>query len=165
MRTAHSRRCGDEVTARAAAEDTIRYYAEGHDVLLDSARALAGMADLPAHAREAAGEVIAEAEACERRRAEIVALRAEATALLKERGEMEAALSEVPEDQLVPYTEGADYAAWSARCEAAAERWQAMRDEPDTWDPHLDRPRGRHGGARSRSGSARGASRPRRGMG
>ena len=130
----------DEVTARAAAEDTIPYYAEGHDVLLDSARALAGMADLPAHAREAAGEVIAEAEACERRRAEIVALRAEATALLKERGEMEAALSEVPEDQLVPYTEGADYAAWSARCEAAAERWQAMRDEPDTWDPHLDRP-------------------------
>ena len=52
---------------------------------------------------------------------------------------MEAALSEVPEDQLVPYTEGADYAAWSARCEAAAERWQAMRDEPDTWNPHLDR--------------------------
>ena len=98
------------------------------------------MADLPAHALEAAGEVIAEAKACERRRAEIVALRAEATALLKERGEMEAALSEVPEDQLVPYTEGADYAAWSARCEAAAERWQAMRDEPDTWDPHLDRP-------------------------
>ena len=98
------------------------------------------MADLPAHALEAAGEVIAEAKACERRRAEIDALRAEAARLLEERGEMEAALSEVPEDQLVPYTEGADYAAWSARCEAAAERWQAMRDEPDTWDPHLDRP-------------------------
>ena len=133
-------RLRDEVTARAAEEDTIPYYAEGHDALLESARALRAMADLPAHAREAAGEVIAEAKACERRRAEIVALRAEATALLKERGEMEAALSEVPEDQLVPYTEGADYAAWSARCEAAAERWQAMRDEPDTWDPHLDRP-------------------------
>ena len=129
----------DEVTARAAAEDTIPYYAEGHDALLESARTLAAMADLPAHAREAAGEVIAEAEACELRRAEIDALRAEATRLLKERGEMEAALSEVPEDQLVPYTEGADYAAWSARCEAAAERWQAMRDEPDTWNPHLDR--------------------------
>ena len=130
----------DEVTARAAEEDTIRYYAEGHDALLESARALAAMADLPAHARQAAGEVIAEAGACERRRAEIVALRAEATTLLKERGEMEAALSEVPEDQLVPYTEGMDYAAWSARCEAAAERWQAMRDEPDTWNSHLDRP-------------------------
>ena len=129
----------DGVTARAAAEDTIPYYAEGHDVLLESARALAAMADLPAHARQAAGEVIAEAKACERRRAEIVALRAEATGLLKERGEMEAALSEVPEDQLVPYTEGTDYAAWSARCEATAERWQATRDEPDTWDPHLDR--------------------------
>ena len=133
-------RLRDEVTARAAAEDTIPYYAEGHDALLESARALAAMADLPAHALEAAGEVIAEATACERRRAEIVALRAEATTLLKERGEMEAALSEVPEDQLVPYTEGTDYAAWSARCEAAAERWQAMRDEPDTWGPHLDRP-------------------------
>ena len=130
----------DEVTARAAEEDTIRYYAEGHDALLKSARALAAMADLPVHAREAAGEVIAEAKACERRRAEIVALRAEATALLKERGEMEAALSEVPANRLVPYTEGADYAAWSARCEGAAERWQAMRDEPDTWNPHLDRP-------------------------
>ena len=53
---------------------------------------------------------------------------------------MEAALSEVPEDQLVPYTEGADYAAWSARCEAAEKRWKAMRDDADTWDPHLDRP-------------------------
>ena len=129
----------DEVTARAATEDTIPYYAEGHDALLESAKALAGMADLSAHARQAAGEVIAEAEACELRRAEIVALFAEATALLKERGEMEAALSEVPEDQLVPYTEGADYAAWSARCEAAAERWQAMRGDADTWNPHLDR--------------------------
>jgi len=130
----------DEVTARAAAEDTIPYYAEGHDALLQSARALAAMADLPAHAREEAGEVIAEAEACERRRAEIDALRAEATRLLQERREMEAALGEVPEDWLVPYTEGADYAAWSARCGAAAERWQAMCDEADTWDPHLDRP-------------------------
>ena len=129
----------DEVTAWAAEEDTIPYYAEGHDALLESARALAAMADLPAHAREAAGEVIAGAEACERRRAETDALRAEATGLLEERGEMEAALSEVPEDQLVPYTEGADYTAWSARCEAAAERWQAMRDEADTWDPHLAR--------------------------
>ena len=132
-------RLRDEVTARAAAEDTIPYYAEGHDALLESARALAGMADLPAHALEAAGEVIAEATACEGRRAEIVALRAEATVLLKERGEMEAALSEVPEDQLVPYTRDADYADWSARCGAAAERWQAMRGDADTWDPHLDR--------------------------
>ena len=133
-------RLRDEVTAWAEEEDTIPFYAEGHDALLKSARALAGMADLPAHALEAAEEVIAEAEACERRRAKIDALRAEATRLLKERGEMEVALSEVPEDQLVPYTEGADYAAWSARCEAAAERWQAMRDDVDTWDPHLDRP-------------------------
>ena len=129
----------DEVVARAAAEETIPYYAQGHDALLESARALAVMADLPTHARHAAGEVIAEAEACERRCAEIDALRAEATVLLKERGEMEAALSEVPKNQLVPCTEGADYAEWSARCEAAEESWQSMRGEADTWDPHLDR--------------------------
>ena len=129
----------DEVTARAAEEDTIPYYAEGHDALLESARALAAIADLPAHALEAAGEVIAEAEACERRRAEIDTLRAEAAGLLQERGEMEAALNEVPENELVPPTERPDYAAWSARCEAAAERWHAIRDEADTWDPHLDR--------------------------
>ena len=148
-----------------AAKDTIPFYAEGHDALLKSARALAAMADLPAHALEAAEEVIAEAEVCEQRRAEIDALRTEATKLLKERGEMEAALSEVPEDQLVPYTEGADYAAWSARCEAAEGRWQAMRDEPDTWNPPSRSSRGRQGGARSRHGSARGSARPRRGMG
>ncbi len=129
----------DEVTARAAKAGTIPYYAEGHDALLERARALAAMAGLPAHAREAAEEVIAEAEACERRRAEIDALRAEASRLLQKRREMEAALGEVPEGHLVPYTEGADYAAWSARCKAAEECWQAMRDEADTWDPHLDR--------------------------
>ena len=128
-----------EVNVQARAAGTIPYYAEGHDALLKSARALAGMADLPAHAREAAEEVIAEAEACERRRAEIAALRTEGTELLKERGEMEAALSEVPANRLVPCTKRPDYAAWSARCEAAAERWQAMRDEADTWDPHLAR--------------------------
>ena len=129
----------DEVTARAAEEDTIPYYAEGHDALLKSARALAGMADLPAHAREAAEEVIADAKACERRRAEIDALRAEAARLLKERGEMEAAFREDPANRLVPTTEGADYAAWSARCEAAEKRWKAMHDDADTWDPHLAR--------------------------
>ena len=78
---------------------------------------------------------------------------------------MEAALSEVPEDQLVPYTRDADYAVWSARCEAAAERWQAMRDDAGYLGPPSRSSRGRQGGARSRSGSARGASRPRRGMG
>ena len=75
----------DEVAARAATEDTIPFYAEGHDALLESARALAAMADLPAHALEAAEEVIAEAKACERRRAEIDALRAEASHALLDR--------------------------------------------------------------------------------
>ena len=129
----------DEVTARAAAEDTIPYYAEGHDALLRSARALAAMADLPAHALEAAEEVIAEAKACDRRRAEIDALRAEATRLLKERGVMDAALGEVPDNRLIPPTEREDYAAWSARCETAAEFWRATRKDAETWDPHLDR--------------------------
>ena len=120
-----------EVNVRALAADTIPYYAKGHDALLESARALAGMADLPAHAREAAGEIISEAEAN--------ALRVEAAGLLEERGEMETAFREDPGNRLVPTTESPDYAAWSARCETAEGRWQAMRDEADTWDPHLDR--------------------------
>ena len=129
----------DEVAARAAEAETIPYYAEGHGTLLESARALAAMADLPAHALEAAEEVIAEAKACDRRRAEIAALRAEAALLLEERGVMDAALGEVPDNRLIPPTEREDYSAWSARCKAAEECWQAMCDEADTWDPHLDR--------------------------
>ena len=129
----------DEVNAQAAAAGTIPYYAEGHGALLESARTLAGMADLPAHAREAAGDVIAEAEAAEGRRAEIGALRGEVTRLLAEREAMEAGTAEVSANRLEPPTERADYADWSSRSEAAEERWRAMNADADTWNPHLDR--------------------------
>ena len=129
----------DQVARAAEEEDTIPYYAEGYAALLKSARALAGMADLPAHARKAAEEVIADAKACKRRWAEIAALRTEATKLLKERGQMETAFRKVAANRLVPTTESPDYAAWSARCETVEKRWKAMRDEADTWDPHLAR--------------------------
>ena len=130
----------DQVARAAEEEDTIPYYAEGHDALLKSARALAGMADLSAHARKAAEEVVAEAKACKRRRAEIGALGTKATKLLKKRGEIETAFREDPANRLVPTTGSPDYAAWSARCEAAEKRWKAIRSDAVTWDPHLDRP-------------------------
>ena len=129
----------DEIAARAAAAGTIPFYAEGHDALLDSARALGRMADLPPHALEAAGDVVAEAAACEERRAAIGALRAEAETLLAERDGMEAALRAVPTHRLVPPTERADYAAWSSRSAAAGERWRAMGTDADRWNPHLER--------------------------
>ena len=155
----------DEVTARAAAEDTIPYYAQGHDALLESARALAVMADLPTHARHAAGEVIAEAEACERRCAEIDALRAEATVLLKERGEMEAALSEVPENQLVPCTEGADYARLVGALRGGGRTLAVDARRGGHLGPPSRSSRGGQGGARSRHARTPGSARPRRGMG
>ena len=128
-----------EVAASAKAAGTIPYYAEGHDALLESARALAAMADLPAHAREAAGDVIAEAEACDTRRAAVEALRAEAAELLAERDAMEADMAGVPVHRLEPPSERGDYAAWSKRAEAAEQSWKAMEDAAGTWDPHLDR--------------------------
>ena len=129
----------DEVNERATADGTIPYYSEGHDVLLGSARALAGMAGLPGHAREAATAVIEEADACDTRRAEVRALRGDVDLLLDERTGMETGMTEVPANRLVPPTERADYADWSARSEAAETRWQAMQREAETWTPHLDR--------------------------
>ncbi len=130
---------GDEVAASAKAAGTIAFYAEGHDALLDSPRKLAGMANLPAHAREAAGEVIAEAKACDTRRAAVGALRAEAAELLAEREAMEAGMAGVPVHRLEPPTRRADYAGWAERAEKAEERWKAMEAAAGTWDAHLDR--------------------------
>ena len=136
-RTFETRR--DEANEQAAAAGTILFYAEGHGTLLESARVLASMANLPEHAREAAAEVIAEAAACEKRRAEIDTLPAEAADLLAKRDAMEATLREVPANRLEPPTERADYADWLSRSEAAAELWQSIEADADTWNPHLDR--------------------------
>ncbi len=60
-----------EVLERAASAGTIPFYAEGHDELLELARALARQEIVPPPVMDAAALVIAEAEACEARRAEV----------------------------------------------------------------------------------------------
>ena len=76
-----------EVAARAAADGTISFYAEGHDDLVKRARELAELSPLPAWALAVANEVLDQAEACKERKAEIVALHASAAGLLDERSE------------------------------------------------------------------------------
>ena len=78
-----------EVAARAAADGTISFYAEGHDDLVKRARELAELSPLPAWALAVAMRVLDQAEACKERRAEIVALHASAAGLLDERSELE----------------------------------------------------------------------------
>ena len=114
-----------EVNARAAAAGTAPYRAEGHDGLVERARALAGFAELPAHMREAAEEVIADAG--------IGALFDETDRLVDERRGLEERAAGTPPTEL------GDYAAWSALCEATGRQWRAMLDDPGTWRAHLDR--------------------------
>ena len=78
-----------EVAARAEADGTISFYAEGHDDLVKRARELAELSPLPAWALAVAMRVLDQAEACKERRAEIVALHASAAGLLDERSELE----------------------------------------------------------------------------
>ena len=128
-----------EVNGRAEAARTIPFYAEGHDDLVGQARALVPMPGLPAHTSATVAATIADADACEMRRAEIVALRDDAAGLVKERRGLEERARDVPPNELAPPTALDDYAAWSERCKEAAERRQAMLDDPDTWRAHLDR--------------------------
>lgn len=83
--------------------------------------------------RSAAEAVIEDRDACAKRHEEIGALRDAAAACLEARGGLEARAGAAPPTGL----EG--YAAWSADCAAADRRWQAMQDDPETWQPHLDR--------------------------
>ena len=122
-----------EVNAAARAAGTIPFYAEGHGDLLERARAVAGLPHPPPRIAAAAGEVIADAGACERRRGEIEALRADTARLLGERRALEDRAAGEP-------LTGLDgYAAWSDRCEAAEGTWKGMLGDPGAWRPHLDR--------------------------
>ena len=122
-----------EVEERARAANTIPFYAEGHDELLELARALARQEVVPPPVMAAAEHVIAEAEACETRRAEVAALVEEVGRLTAERAVLEdRAAGEPP-----PLLE--DYAAWLGAWQAAAGRGRVMAGDPDAWRPHLDR--------------------------
>ena len=118
---------------RARAADTIPYYAQGHGVLLEQARALALLPHLPARHAAAAEGVIADARACESLRTEIEALRGKTARLLDERSALENLAAGEPLKGL------GDYAAWWNRCQAAKRNWQGMLGDQDTWRPHLDR--------------------------
>ena len=122
-----------EVRERAEAGETISFYADGHDDLLEQARALVLSADLPAHVRAAVDEVIADAGTCAERRVEIGAFREEVAALLLERQKLEKSAGDEPPTELD------DHAGWSKRCEEAAGRWRGMLGDTGTWQPHLDR--------------------------
>ena len=122
-----------EVYEWAEAAGTIPFYADGHDGLLEQARALVLSAALPAHVRAAVEEVIADAGTCAERHVEIGAFREEMAALLVERRELEERAADEPPTELD------DHAGWSKRCEEGAGRWRDMRDDPGTWQPHLDR--------------------------
>jgi len=122
-----------EVEKQARAANTIPFYAEGHDALLEQARMLAGLTSLPPSVTAAVALVIAEAEACEKRRAEVAALIDEVGRLRNMRTELEdRAAGEPP-----PPLDG--YAAWLTTLRAAAGRWRVMSEDPDAWRPHLDR--------------------------
>ncbi len=122
-----------EIDALAEAAGTIPFYCEGHEELVGRARELVPLTAVDTYMREAAGAVIEDHEACEKRHREIATLRAEAAACVADRAGLERAAGERPPAGL----DG--YAAWSARCEAAAERWRAIEDDPATWQPHLER--------------------------
>ena len=128
-----------EVAARAAADGTISFYAEGHDDLVKRARELAGRSPLPAWALAAAKEVLDQAEACKERKAEIVALHASAAGLLGERTKLEEQARTAAGSAFTPPTELEGYARWLARCGKVGKGWRAKREDPDTWQPHLDR--------------------------
>ena len=128
-----------EVAARAEADGTISFYAEGHDDLVKRARELAELSPLPAWALAAAKKVLDQAEACEERRAAIVALRASAAGLLDDRSKLEDRARRAGGSAFTPPTELEGYADWLARCGEVSKGWRAMRKDTDTWQPHLDR--------------------------
>ena len=128
-----------EVAARAVADGTISFYAEGHDDLVKRARELAELSPLPAWSLAAAKEVLDQAEACEQREAEIVTLHASAAGLLDERTKLEDRARTAGGSAFTPPTELEGYARWLAHCGEVSKDWRAKRKDPDTWKPHLDR--------------------------
>ena len=74
-----------------------------------------------------------------RRKAAIVKLHGSAAGLLDERSKLEKRARKADGSKFTPPTELAGYADWLARCGEVGKRWRAIGEEPDTWQPHLDR--------------------------
>ena len=122
-----------EIDAGAEEANTIPFYCEGYDDLLERARDLVPLTAPDTYMRDAAEAVIEDCDACAKRHEEIGALRDAAAECLDARAGLEARADAEPPTGLE------DYAAWSADCAAAARRWQVIQDDPETWQPHLDR--------------------------
>ncbi|MDE0277080.1 MAG: hypothetical protein OYH76_14390, partial [Defluviicoccus sp.] len=121
-----------EVAARAKEAGTIPFHVEGHGELVGQARTLAERPLLPAWLRPVVDATVADAETREGLCAGIRALHAGTAALLEERRALEAAAGLDPPSTLHAH------AGWRERCEQAERSWRAMRDDPETWKPHLD---------------------------
>ena len=128
-----------EVAERAAADGTLPFYAEGHDDLVERATNLAGRSPLPAWALAAAKEVLAHAEACQERKADIIALHASAAGLLDDRTNLEDRARTADRSEFTPPTQLAGYADWLSQCTEVGERWRALHDDQDAWRPQFDR--------------------------
>ena len=121
-----------EVAAQAEEAGTIPFHAEGHDELLEQARALAPQPFLPAWLRPVVDATIVDAKKYQDLCVEIGALKLDTDGLLEERRGLEEESGLDP-----PSTLGA-HAEWLERCEAAERSWLDMLGDPGTWQPHLD---------------------------
>ena len=128
-----------EVAKRAAADGAISLYVEGHDDLVKRATSLAKGMQLPSWALAAVKEVLDEAEACEERKEEIVALHDMAIELREERIGLEDRARAADPSGCVKPIELAGYAEWLACCGEAGKLWRGMREDLDTWQPYFDR--------------------------
>ena len=122
-----------ELDTSAEEANTIPFYRDGYDDLVQQARELVPLTAPDTYMRGAAEAVIEDRDACARRHEEIGALRDAAAACLEARAGLETRAGAEPPTGLE------DYAAWSADCAAAAESWQAMQEDSAKWQPHLDR--------------------------
>ena len=128
-----------EVAKRAATDGAISLYVEGHDDVVKRATSLAKGMRLPSWALAAVKEVLDEAEACEERKEEIVALHNMAIELWEERRRLEDRARAVDPSDCVKPIELAGYAEWLAGCGRVGELWRGMLDDLDTWEPYFDR--------------------------
>ena len=141
---------GWAATARGCDMEELPRYAawrkEGTALLAEGRRRLAGEGDAARHLRAMPGGhdgLAAAVATLERTRAlddarrlgpVLQALQDEVTALLDERTDLEACARDLHRSGFAPPTELGEYAAWSARCDAAVRRWPAMRRGLDPSD-------------------------------
>ena len=114
-----------EVAAQAASDGTIPFYAEAMPISSSGPRSSPGGRPPGMGAGSGQG-VLDQAEACEERRATIVALHDMAAGLLDERSDLEKRARTAGGSEFTPPTELAGYADWLARCGEVGERWHAI---------------------------------------